>query len=261
MPEGSRPTGTGTTNGAPTDAEATGAGPAVAGPNGAGPAGSKPSSPRTRLLVADAAALLAEALAVALGAQEDLQVLEAHPTTGEDALAAAVTRDPDVVLLDYWIPGMRAKEVVEQLCERAPTTAVVVLAWPISEDHIEAVMVAGAAGILPKQLTVAEVAETARRAHAGERPVFGDRLRGLRGRLEGRARHAADLRRRLGALTPREEQVVRLLAEGLSRAQIADRLGLAVGTVRSHLNHIYAKAGTTSSVDMVAMAREVGLID
>lgn len=256
MPTGSRPTGTGPTDGALTDAEATGA-----GPTGAGPAGSKPSRPRTRLLVADAAALLAEALAVALGGQEDLQVLEAHPTTGEDTLAAAVKLDPDVVLLDYWIPGMRAKEVVEHLCERAVGTAVVVLAWPIGADNIEAVMAAGAAGILPKQVTVAEVAEAARRAHAGERPVFGDRLRGLRGRLEGRARHDAELRRRLAKLTPREEQVVRLLAEGLSRAQIADRLGVAVGTVRSHLNHIYAKAGTSVPVDVVAMARAVDLID
>jgi DNA-binding NarL/FixJ family response regulator len=214
----------------------------------------------TRVLVADARFMVSDALGAALADYDELVVLDDRPTTGLEALKAANAHGPDVALLDYWLPDMEGPAAISSLLEWAPQTRVLSLAWFHGSDHIKAALRAGAVGFLPKSVSVAKVAEGIRRAHQGDDPVFGEKVADAVQALRERAQAPDNTGQRFTDLTAREMQILQLLAAGLPGDGIANRLGISTATARTHVEHMMRKMDTSSRLEAVAMAREVGIL-
>lgn len=214
----------------------------------------------TCVLVADARFMVSDALGAALADYDELVVLDDRPTTGLEALKAANAHGPDVVLLDYWLPDMEGPAAILSLLEWAPQTRVLSLAWFHGSDHIKAALRAGAVGFLPKSVSVAKVAEGIRRAHQGDDPVFGEKVADAVQALRERAQAPDNTGHRFTDLTAREIQILQLLAAGLPGDGIANRLGISTATARTHVEHMMRKMDTSSRLEAVAMAREVGIL-
>lgn len=214
---------------------------------------------RITILVADAQPLFADVLASALACKPRLDVCDERPDTAARAIDLAGTAKPDVALIDYWFDAMAAPEVARAILERAPYTKLVILSWLHGPEHVEASLSAGAVGFLPKSVSVDHVGEAAYRAHAGERPVFEEQLTTLVRTIREREHQASVKMERFAALTARELEVVRRLAEGLSADEIAERLGITPWTVRTHIRNLLPKTGARTQLEVVAMAQGTGL--
>lgn len=215
---------------------------------------------RARVLIADQQYLVADALALALSQDFELVILPDRPTFGADALDAIVGSRPDVAVLDYWLPGMHCPTLLRAIRIWVPNQRIVVLSAVCGPEHIDGCLDAGAAGFLPKGVPVDLVAEAIKRTHAGERPVFKDRLDRLRAELSRRCQDQ-DLRvERLLSLTPREVTVLKDLSSGRNVEETSRRLMISVGTVRGHVHSILRKTGAHSQLEAIAMARRERLI-
>lgn len=215
---------------------------------------------RIRVLIADAQLLLAEALAIAMQRCPDCLVLGEYPQSGVDAVRSAIDLRPDVAVLDYWLPDMESPAVTRAILARLPETKILNLSWFHGPSQVEAALSAGATGFLPKALHVSQLVEAVHRSYAGESPVFGEQLQALLGTITERGETVAEIGRRLAALTPRELEVLQLLAAGQVPEEVARTLGIAPGTVRNHIHALLSKSGARSQVELVAMARDQGLI-
>ncbi|MGH2704468.1 MAG: response regulator [Actinomycetota bacterium] len=228
----------------------------VAGWEHARPPGARPIT----VLIADSNLLLADALAQALDWWPDLEVMEEHPASGEDAVQAVTARRPDVALLDYWMVGMDGPPAVRLIREQISGQRVLLLSWFHTSREVAEAFEAGAVGFLPRSMVVDQVADAVRRAHAGESPVYPAEVGGL-------VEHAATLHRerdevaeRLATLSSREREILTLLAGCRTVAQAAESLGISRGTIRNHIHNILQKTGATSHSQAVAWARYWGLI-
>lgn len=219
-----------------------------------------PRGRRPRVLVADADYLVADALAAALAALGDVEVADARPGHGRAVLQAAAGKRVDVVLVDYWLPDMAGAAVVRQLRARAAQAKVVVLSSGHAPSHVRDALMAGAAGFVPKSVSVARVAEAIARVTAGEYPVFEAELAEMVDDLEAREEATEDVDARFAALTPRELEVLQALAAGRASTAVAEDLSVSYATVRTHVNRILAKTATSSQLEVVALARERGIV-
>lgn len=215
---------------------------------------------RVRVLVADGQLLLADALAIALRHDPAFEVLDEYPTAGQDAVAAAAGLRPDVAVVDFRLRGMRGPAVVRAVLAQSPATAIIHLSASYAAGDIEQSLAAGATGFLPKDVRVNVVAEAVRRAHDGERPVLADRLADLMRTMARKEEDQTDLAGRVASLTLRQQEILGLLAEGLSVLQIGERLGIRPGTVRTHVHRILRTTGARSQLEAVALAREGGFL-
>ena len=190
-----------------------------------------------RLLVADDHPLFRLGLKAALEA-EGLEVV-AEAGTGEEALAQALEKAPDAVLLDLRMPGMDGLTCARRLREMGYPALVILLTTYQEPALLLEAYKAGADAYLSKELSAPELKRRLLRIRQGE-----ERLT------------APDI----PALTPREEEVLRLLAEGLSTKEIARALRLSPETVRSHLESLYAKLEARNRVEALSRARSLGFL-
>jgi DNA-binding NarL/FixJ family response regulator len=215
---------------------------------------------RVKVLIADSQLLFAHALGIALSRCPELEILSDHPTCGSDVIRSTSAHRPRVVVLDHWIEGMDSTAVTSAILEVAPNTKVLHLSWFHGPQNIQAALQAGAAGFLPKGLTVEWVDDAIHRADAGENPVFEEELRRLVMRIEHRKNLLEKEDRRLRSLTPRELVILRYMSAGLTVEKIASRLGIKATTVRRHVHHILQKSGAATQLEAVAIARDHGLV-
>lgn len=225
-------------------------------------AASQPGGERLRILVGDPQPLFARALAGALGRRADVEVVEAFPQSGTEAVQAALTHRPDIALLDWWLEGVTAAGAAHSLVAAAPDVRVVVLGWAHDRDHVRQALAAGAAGFVSKELPLAELVAVLHRVAAGERVVAdpdhdADDADGADAEVAALTAEPHDPGE---ALTVRELEVLRLLGEGLPPEDMAARLGIARETVRTHVTRILAKTGTSSQLQAVLWARERGYL-
>jgi DNA-binding NarL/FixJ family response regulator len=206
-----------------------------------------------RVLIVDDHRLVADGLRLVLDEHPDLEVV-GIAGDGAAALDLAGTVRPDVVLTDYRLPGMTGAELAASLRERQPRIRVLFLSMVINTTLIREAVKAGARGYLLKTQPAEELVDAVRRAAAGEMLVPASTL----AELVVSADEGAQL---LDRLTPRDHDVLRLLAEGLDNRAIAARLGIGYVTVRSHLRNLSSKLGAHSKLEVVARAAELGLID
>ncbi|MGH9076960.1 MAG: response regulator transcription factor [Acidimicrobiales bacterium] len=215
---------------------------------------------RIEVLVADPQFLVADALGQALAGHAGLAVVEEHPITGLDAVESVVRRKPDVAVLDYWLPGTHGPAAVQAIRGWLPRQRIIVLSAVSGPEQIRACLGAGAAGFLPKSVPVELLADGVRRAHAGESPVFRDRLERMVAELSRRCRDQDVRVERLLSLTPRELAVLQELSRGAGIVDVARSLTIRPGTVRSHIHSILSKTGAHSQLEAVAMAYRERLI-
>ncbi|SEK56998.1 DNA-binding response regulator, NarL/FixJ family, contains REC and HTH domains [Blastococcus sp. DSM 46786] len=172
--------------------------------------------------------------------------------TGEDAVRLATVHRPDVVLMDLNLPGMSGAEATQRVLRASPATAVLVVTMVEDDDAIITALDAGARGYVLKGAGQEELLAAVRAVHHGS-AVFGRSLAPrLLARL-GQVREAAPTS--APGLSDRENEVLRLMAEGLDNAGIARRLGVSVKTVQNHVSHLLTKLDARNRVDAVLRFR------
>ena len=217
-----------------------------------------------RVLVVDDHRIFAEALAIAVGLARGMTAHVA--TSGPEAIEAATRFHPDVVLMDLDMPGMDGLAATRQLRAVCPAAQVVVVSG--HEDDVAKAHAydAGAVGFVAKLSAVSEIIGVIRQACQGE-PLIDDRESMRLTRILRHRRHLdSTQRQRVNRLTPRQMEILQLVADGIPTPQIADRLGLSLSTLRTHLQNILTRLGVHTKLEAVALAikherisvREVG---
>jgi DNA-binding NarL/FixJ family response regulator len=206
-----------------------------------------------RVLVCDDHQVVAEGVAALLRAQPDLDVLGVAGSMA-DAVQKTARLHPDVVLMDFLLPDGDGAQATAAIKAADPQVKVVVLTSYADEDALVACIQAGCSGFVTKNKGAVEMSSAVRLAARGEAVVSPEMLARLLPRM-GMAR------RGLGAdLTPREHQVLQLLADGESKEAISRRLYVSANTVRNHIQSILTKLGVHSRLEAVAVAAREGLI-
>ena len=206
-----------------------------------------------RVLIADDHAVVRQGLRTYLELQDDIEVA-AEAADGEAAVAEAVRIAPDVVLLDLAMPRMDGLAALRELRQRAPAARVLVLTSFGEDDRLFTALRSGAAGFLLKDAEPAELARAIRSAHEGQAPLSpAVATRVVEELASGRRPRALDV------LTPRELDVLRLVARGRSNKRIALELGVAEKTVKTHVGHVLAKLDLTDRTQAALYAAREGL--
>ncbi|MEO6090481.1 MAG: response regulator transcription factor [Umezawaea sp.] len=212
-----------------------------------------------RVVVADDQTLVRTGFRMILTADGIDVVAEA--TNGAEAVDAVRRTRPDVVLMDVRMPEMDGLEATRRILTGAAGEPRVIILTTFDLDHyVYAALSAGAGGFLLKDVTPEHLVAAVRLVRSGDALLAPAITRRLVERFAGRGADTAALHRDLSALTPRELEVLRLLAEGLSNAELAARLYLSEATVKTHVARILAKLGLRDRVQAVIVAYETGLI-
>ncbi|HET7009420.1 MAG TPA: response regulator transcription factor [Anaerolineales bacterium] len=223
--------------------------------------------PPIRILLADDHAVLRAGLKALLSAQADMQVV-GEAGDGLEALREAERLRPDVVLADVGMPGLTGLELTKRLKETLPEARVLILTVHEDQSFLHRALRAGAAGYLVKRAAEEDLLAGIRAVARGEAFLLPSMTRGLiedfvRRRSRGRAKdsEASVQENDLDGLTPREVQVLRLIAQGYSNVQIGETLVISVKTVEAHRARIVEKLGLHSRVELVRYAMTKGLLE
>lgn len=176
-----------------------------------------------------------EGLKALLDRRRGMECIGMYPTA-EEALQRIQNDQPDVVLVDINLPRMSGIECVSRLREILPRAQILILTVYDQDDLIFEALCAGAHGYILKNASSSELIEAIEQVHAGGAPMSMRIARKVVKYFQGlRAPHGTE------SLTPREREILRLLAKGYLYKEIADKLGLSISTVRAHLHSIYEK--------------------
>jgi DNA-binding NarL/FixJ family response regulator len=206
--------------------------------------------------------MVREGFAAVLSAQPDLEVV-GGAADGEEAAAAAQRFGPDVVLMDIRMPRMDGLAATRQVLAVPPDRhrpRVLILTTFDLDEYVFEALRAGASGFLLKDATAAELVAAVRVVAAGEALLAPSVTRRLIEDYATRTRPALVRPAGLDSLTPRELEVLRWVAKGLSSSEIAERLVVAEQTVKTHLGRIFAKLDLRDRAQAVVLAYESGLV-
>ncbi|GAA2407026.1 response regulator transcription factor [Actinomadura vinacea] len=211
-----------------------------------------------RVLLADDQALVRAGFRSLLDDEDDLAVV-GEAADGRAAVAMARAERPDVVLMDIRMPGMDGLEAARRIAADLPEVRIVILTTFDLDEFVYGALRAGVAGFLVKDTDPAELIRAVRVAARGDALISPSVTRRLIAEYAGRAvRPGPDLR--LNGLTPREREVVGLVAEGLSNDEVAARLVLSPATVKSAVSRIMAKLRVRDRAQLVVLAYESGMV-
>jgi two-component system NarL family response regulator len=212
-----------------------------------------------RVLVADDHALFRQALRAVLSDEEGLELV-GEAGDGEEAVAMATDLAPDVILMDVKMPKLAGIDATKQIGAAMPAAKIVMLTVSDEEEDLFEAIKAGASGYLLKEVDPGEIANAIRQIHAGHSllsPVVASKLVSEFAAISKRA----DERAMRPALTPRELEVLRFAADGLTNRQIGRRLGISENTVKNHIRNILEKLHLHSRMEAVLYAVREELID
>ncbi|GAA0608647.1 response regulator transcription factor [Streptomyces crystallinus] len=214
-----------------------------------------------RVLIADDQVMVRQGLAVLLDAEPGLEVV-GQAVDGLDAVAKVAELGPDVVLMDVRMPGLGGIEATRRVTGAAGATVrVLILTTFDLDEYVYEALRAGASGFLLKDASAAELAHAVRVVAAGDAllsPGVTKRLIAEFSRTAGPPR--APLKDRVATLTERETEVLSLIAQGLSNAEIAAGLLLAEQTVKTHVSRILMKLALRDRTQAAVFAYETGLV-
>jgi DNA-binding NarL/FixJ family response regulator len=208
-----------------------------------------------RLVLADDHPLVIKGLELLFATEPDFAVL-AYCADGEQALQAVRQLTPDILVLDLRLPGQDGLAVLRELRRENQPVKVVILTGELSEEEALEAIRLGVRGVVLKEMAPQLLLQCLRKVQAGEawleKRSFG---RALDRMLE----REAGMRQVAGLLTPREIELVRLVAKGLDNRRIADALYISEGTVKVHLHHVFAKLGIRNRLALTLYAQEKGI--
>jgi two-component system response regulator NreC len=213
---------------------------------------------RIRVLIADDHAVLRAGLRVLIGAQADMEVV-AEAADGDEALRKTVETRPDVALVDITMPGRGGIQAIERIRQGCPATRVLVLTMHDVPAYLRSALAAGATGYVVKRAADSELISAIRGVHRG-RTVLDSSLAVMV--VQGAIAKRVGGGQPVGSaslLSPREREVLDLIAQGYTNQQIADRLGLSVKTVETYRSRLVEKLGLHSRADLVRYAVDSGL--
>jgi DNA-binding NarL/FixJ family response regulator len=213
-----------------------------------------------RVLIADDQKVVREGLTMVLGLLRDVEVVGAA-TDGDEAVALAADLHPDVVLMDLRMPRCDGVEATRMLRERQPETKVVVLTTYADDRSVLDALRAGARGYLTKDAGGTEIRQALQQVLNNQAAIDPAVQRHLVEAIAGGPTAQDPPPSRLpDGLTPREAEVLALIASGLSNPEIAERLVISEGTVKSHINRLLAKIHARDRGQAVAYAYQHGLL-
>ena len=207
---------------------------------------------KIRVVIVDDHVLVRSGLEVVFGMFDDIE-LAGQAGDGEEAVRLCRELRPDVVLMDLVMPGLSGVEATRQILASCPGTKVVALTSFTEEDLIGETLRAGAIGYLMKNVSADQLADAVRAAHAGRSTLAPEAADALV-RSVSAPHPSAD------SLTARERDVLKLMADGLTNADIAERLVIGVATVKTHVSSIISKLGVSTRTEATAMAIRRGLV-
>ncbi|MEW2303590.1 response regulator transcription factor [Streptomyces sp. NPDC006655] len=214
-----------------------------------------------RVVVADDQQMVRQGFTVLLNAQPGIEVV-GQAVDGLDAVAKVGELTPDVVLMDIRMPELGGIEATRRIVVEHPHIKVLVLTTFDLDEYVYEALRAGASGFLLKDASAAKLAEAVQVVAAGDAliaPVITRRLITRFSQLDGGGVRAP-LKARVGDLTERETEVLALIAQGLSNAEIAERLVVAEQTVKTHVGRILVKLGLRDRTQAAVFAYESGLV-
>lgn len=213
----------------------------------------QPSRPAARILIVDDHPIFRAGARMLLERDPQLAVI-GETASDQEALALAAREQPDLVLLDLDLGGVDGLDILEQLQAAAPKTRIVVLTGIRGSELPVRALRLGAKGFVPKAQSADLLLRAIRRVRDGElwfdRETVGTEMTRLMRRDEGGTE---------AKLTPRELEIVRLIGDGLSNEEIADRLGISGKTVRNHLTIVFEKTGARDRLHLAIYAYRQGL--
>ncbi|WP_448811902.1 response regulator [Agromyces bauzanensis] len=211
----------------------------------------------TRVLLVDDQAMVRQGLRLLL----ELGGIEvvAEASDGAEAVAAVATHRPDVVLMDLRMPGVDGIEATRRIVADDPAARVIALTTFDLDEHVAAVLRAGAVGFLLKDVTGEGLVEAIHRAESGEPVVAPAVLARLMRHFSTRPPAASEPLPALAELSEREREVLALIGAGRSNAEIAEALVISMATVKTHVRHIFAKLDLRDRAQAVVFAHDAGL--
>jgi two-component system response regulator NreC len=212
---------------------------------------------KIRVLIADDHAIVRSGVRLLLQAEPDIEVI-GEALNGDEAVRLAEALRPDTILMDIAMPGMNGLEATRRIKARFPNTQILVLTMHRSDEYFFEMLKAGASGYVLKAAETSELVGALRAVSRGEVFLYPTMAKHL---LQD---YLMRLHEREGseqpALTPRESEVLRLLAEGYSNKEIAERLVVSPSTIHSHRTNLMQKLNLSSRHELIQYARERGLL-
>jgi DNA-binding NarL/FixJ family response regulator len=201
-----------------------------------------------RILTVDDHPLLRKGIAALVNAESDMKLI-AEASNGQEAIEEFRLHRPDVTLMDIQMPGLNGTEAINRIQNEFPDARIIVLTTYTGDVQVLRALKAGARAYILKGHVHRELLETIRAVHAGKKRIPPDIAAQL-------AEHAAD-----DELTPREIDVLRLIASGNANKQIADQLSIGEATVKSHVTNILSKLGANDRAHAVTIGLKRGFIE
>ena len=213
-------------------------------------------SMQARLVLADDHPIVLHGLENLLRAESDVQVV-AHCASGDETLVAVRRHRPDLLILDMHMPGKDGLAVLRELRRDKLATKVVLMAERLDDDEVLEAFRLGVEGMLLKELALKMVVQCVRKVLAGE--VWLEK-RAVSRAIDALLRRENGEREMAGLLTPREMEMVRLVALGLRTEEMSSRLDISEGTVKTHLHRVYRKLKINNRVALTLYAQALKLV-
>jgi DNA-binding NarL/FixJ family response regulator len=212
---------------------------------------------QTRILLADDHAMVRRGLRMVLDAQPDLQVV-AETGDGAEAVTRALQDDIDLAILDITMPRMTGLQATRELHHRRPDLKLLILSMHENEQYLYEALKAGASGYVVKKLADRHLVEACRATMRGEPFLYPAEVNAV---IRDHLRRALDGDQLRDPLTPRETEVIKLVAESYTNKQIADTLVISEKTVERHRANILEKLGMRDRVELTRYAIRRGLVE
>jgi two-component system, NarL family, nitrate/nitrite response regulator NarL len=206
------------------------------------------------IVLADRHPIVIEGLQSLIGGEPDMEIL-AICDTGAAVLESLRQKRPDVLLTSLNLPDISGLELLRTVRDEGLSTRCVLFVGQIDDEDAVEAMRLRVEGILLKEMPTRLVLQCIRKVHDGGRWLETQSMARVVDRLQVQENSRGEF---VDRLSPREQEVTRLVMEGLNNKDIADRLTLSVGTIKIHLHNIYEKLGIRSRLQLAALAREKG---